>query len=148
MKPVVNQVECHPLLAQRKLIEHCARHGIVIAAYSPLGGTPADPATEAKITRSNFDVRRTLFSNELITQLAAKYNKSIGQILLKFHVQRGVIAITKSVTQSRIAENANIFDFEMTNDEINALEALDCNMRYIHVRNVAGHKQYPFHVDY
>lgn len=150
VKPVTNQVECHPFLSQRKLIDHCAKYGIVLTAYSPLGGSPdppnADPEhRQRRAANANFEVRKGLFENELILELAKKYNKSAGQIMVKYQIQRGLIVIPKSVTKSRIEDNANIFDFQFTKEEQDKLEALNQNLRYVLVKQVFGsHKNYPF----
>lgn len=144
IKPVINQVESHPFLSQRKLKDHCAKYGIVLTAYSPLGGSPIDS------DRGNMskDVRPCLFENLVLKELASKYNKSVGQILLKFQVQRGVITIPKSVTPSRIAENVQLFDFQMTQEDIDKLESLNRNLRYVHAKDRAAHKNYPFNIEY
>ena len=123
---------------------HCDKYGIKLTAYSPMGGSPI--AEER--TNITPDVRRALFSNDTIKTLATKYNKSIGQILLKYQVARGVIVIPKSVTKSRIAENTQIFDFELTSDEIDQLETLNKNIRYVHAQDLAGHTNFPFNEEF
>jgi len=150
VKPVVNQVECHPFLSQRKLLDFCAARGITLTAYSPLGGSPVDvEQAKTREANANYAVRQGLFENPLILELAKKYGKSAGQILLKYQTSRGVIAIPKSVTKSRIVENANIFDFEFTKDEQQRLEELNQNLRYVHVRQFFGqHKNYPFNAEF
>lgn len=147
---MTNQVECHPFLSQRKLIDHCAKYGIVLTAYSPMGGSPVDPAyAQAMGENANYDVRKGLFENDLILELAKKYNKSAGQILIKFQASRGVIVIPKSVTKSRIEENINIFDFEFTDEEKQQLESLNRNLRYIGLKDAFGDsKYYPFNIEY
>jgi len=144
VKPVANQVECHPFLAQRKLIDHCKKHNIPLTAYSPLGGTPID---EDKSNMSK-DVRLGLFENALVKELTTKYHKTAGQILIKFQLQRGVIVIPKSITKSRIIENAEVFDFEMDQADVDKLEALNQNARYIHHKDMASHRGYPFHIEF
>lgn len=143
IRPVVNQVESHPFLNQRKLRDFCSERGIVLTAYSPLGGSPFDVSknSERHLTP---DVRAGLFENADIKALAAKYNKSVGQILLKFQVQRGISVIPKSVNKSRIAENASIFDFLLTAEEIEKLEGLNANLRYIAAEPYMPSKYYPF----
>lgn len=108
--PAVNQVELHVFLQQPELREHCMQNGIVIEAYSPLAhGKRMDNAT--------------------ITEIAAAHNKSYAQIMLRWCVQLGMVVLPKSVTPSRIAENAQIFDFELTDSEMQKLASLDEDLR-------------------
>ena len=85
----VNQVECHPFLPQRPLLDFCTQHKIVLTAYSPLGSSDAPARTESD---------PSLLSSAKIGEIAAKYDKSAAQVLIRFHVQRGVVAIPKSKT--------------------------------------------------
>lgn len=107
-------------MAQIKLSEFCKSKGITITAYSPLGSPdrpwakPDDPL---------------LLDDPKIKQLSEKYQKTPAQIVLKYNVQRGNITIPKSVTKSRIQENFNIWDFELTADDIALINTFDCNGR-------------------
>lgn len=94
------------------------------------------------------DVRAGLFENAVVKELAKKYSKSPGQILIRFQVQRGVAVIPKSITKSRIIENGQIFDFELSKEDIDKLEALNQNMRFIHHKDMTSHRNYPFHIEY
>jgi diketogulonate reductase-like aldo/keto reductase len=143
VKPAINQIESHPFLSQKSLIKFCRGHGIELTAYSPLGGSPFDAAT-AMPGQLSADVRAGLFENELVKSLALKYKKSAGQILLKFQVQRKVPTIPKSVTKSRIIENGQIFDFELTGDELSALEGMNRDLRYVLALMFKDSKYYPF----
>jgi diketogulonate reductase-like aldo/keto reductase len=109
IKPMVNQVELHPLLTQKPLIAYCREHGIQVEAWSP-------------IIRGNLDV-------PLLLELAARYGKTPAQIVLRWHLQNGVIAIPKSVTPERIRENADMFDFELTAEDMQAIDSLNENRR-------------------
>ncbi|WP_226526971.1 aldo/keto reductase [Metabacillus niabensis] len=109
--PVLNQVECHPYLAQIELKEFCAKHNIFVEAWSPL-----DQGGEA-------------LQDEVIQKIANSHNKSTAQVILRWHLQNNTIVIPKSVTPSRIEENFNVFDFDLTSDEMNAINELNRNRR-------------------
>lgn len=106
--PAVNQVECHPFFQQRELRELLAGDDIKIEAYQPLGHGDA-----------------SLLAHPAITRLAEKYGKNAGQVILRFEVQDGLIVLPKSTNPARIAGNLDIFDFALTEDEMDALRALD-----------------------
>ena len=106
--PAVNQVECHPFFQQRELRELLAGDDIKIEAYQPLGHGDA-----------------SLLAHPAITKLAEKYGKNAGQVILRFEVQDGLIVLPKSTNPERIAGNLDIFDFALTEDEMDALRALD-----------------------
>lgn len=106
--PAVNQVECHPFFQQRELRELLAKDDVKIEAYQPLGHGDA-----------------SLLSHPAITRLAEKYGKNAGQVILRFEVQDGLIVLPKSTNPERIAGNLDIFDFALTEDEMDALRALD-----------------------
>jgi len=138
IKPVTNQVEVHPYLAQKQLKKFCEDRGITLTAYSPLG----NPGSQA---HSGTDKDR-LLKEPVVVRLAQKYNKNVGQILLKFEAQRGIIVIPKSVSVDRIRTNIQIFDFELTSAEIAELEALDRNYRscLFDVNGIPSLPVYPF----
>lgn len=99
--PAVNQVECNPFFQQRELRELLEKDDVKIEAYQPLGH-----GNEA------------LLSNPAITEIASKYGKNAGQVILRFEVQEGLIILPKSTNPERIAGNIDIFDFELTEDEM------------------------------
>lgn len=108
--PAVNQMEFHPYLVQQSLIDFCKTNGIQYQSWSPLmvGGV--------------MDI-------DLLKKLGAKYEKSPAQIVIRWNLQKGVIVIPKSVHHDRIIANANVFDFQLSNKEIKAIDALDKNER-------------------
>ncbi|MEC3979999.1 aldo/keto reductase [Amycolatopsis sp. H20-H5] len=108
--PAVNQIELHPRLPQAELREVHAGHGIVTEAWSPLA-------------------QGTLLADRTVKALAAKYGKTGAQLVLRWHLQLGTVAIPKSVTPSRIRENLEVFDFELAEDDMTALGELDDGTR-------------------
>lgn len=106
--PAVNQVEFHPLLYQKDLFDFCNQHGIVLTAYSSIG-------------------KGKLVDNLDIGKVAAKYGKFTAQILLRWAMQHGVIVIPKSSSPDRLRQNANVFDFEISQDDMTFLDGLNQN---------------------
>ncbi|KAL0270909.1 UNVERIFIED_CONTAM: hypothetical protein PYX00_008179 [Menopon gallinae] len=139
IKPVTNQIECHPYLNQRKMSEFCKKYDILITAYSPLG-SPDRPWAKPG------DVQ--LLDDLKLKEIAGRYGKTTAQILLRYQIQRGHIVIPKSVTKSRIEENFNVFDFELKDEDINFINTLDCNGRVCHLNWVQDHKDYPFNIEF
>lgn len=138
--PIVNnQIESHPYLNQKKLIEFCQRKGITVTAYSPLG-SPDRPWA----TRSD----PVLTEEPKVRALAEKYKKSPAQILIRFQLDRGLIVIPKSVTKSRIEANIQVWDFQLSAEDIELLESLECNGRVCHSNEISDHPYYPFHDEY
>ncbi|MDH6141238.1 MULTISPECIES: aldo/keto reductase [Kitasatospora] len=120
--PAVNQVELHPHFNQRELRAANAAHGIITQSWSPLGGVkvywPSDP-----------DHIDSPLGTPAILDLAARHSRTPAQVILRWHLQHGLSPIPKSVRESRIAENAAIFDFSLTTDEMAAIDALDTGSR-------------------
>ncbi|XP_969526.2 aldo-keto reductase family 1 member B1 [Tribolium castaneum] len=133
--PVTNQIECHPHLTQVKLSEFCKSKGIVITAYSPLG-SPDRPWAKPDDPK--------LLDDPKIKKIAEKYKKTPAQVVLRYQVQRGHITIPKSVTKSRIQENFNIWDFELSPQDIQTINSFDCNGRICPYADAVTHKDHPF----
>jgi diketogulonate reductase-like aldo/keto reductase len=108
--PMVNQVEYHPLLSQVELLAYCRANGIQVTAWSPL-------------MQGHLDI-------PLLVEIGNKYGKTPAQVVLRWDLQNGVITIPKSVTPSRIAENADIFDFELSREDMEKLSSLNQNRRF------------------
>lgn len=104
--PMVNQIEIHPLSNKEGMLQYCQNNNIQLVAWSPI-------------------MRGRVFSNDLIIGLSEKYKKTIAQIILRWHVQRGVIPIPKSSNKERIKENLNIFDFEISNEDMEIINSLN-----------------------
>ncbi|XP_017786093.1 PREDICTED: aldose reductase-like [Nicrophorus vespilloides] len=138
VRPVNLQVECHPYLNQSRLIEFCRSKRIQVTAYSPLGSPdrpwakPDDPV---------------LLDDHKLKEIAKKYNKTVAQLLLRYQVQRNIITIPKSVTKSRIAENFQVFDFALTDDDVKYLDSFNCNGRICPMTPALGHPHHPFEND-
>jgi diketogulonate reductase-like aldo/keto reductase len=120
VKPVTNQVELHPYNAQPLLLDYCASQDIAVTAYSPLGRPGAADVSGP-----------SLLEEVSVKNLAAKYKKTPAQILLNWAVSRGTIAIPKSVKPERVKENADIFDFEITESEQKEISSLNRNLRLV-----------------
>jgi len=117
--PAVNQVELHPNLPQHELRAFDADHGIVTQAWSPLAGGPTTPWGRANPHGT------ALREDPAIARIAEAHAKSPVQVILRWHIQSGIVAIPKSVHEHRIAENAEIFDFELSPEELAAIDGLE-----------------------
>ncbi|XP_073695501.1 aldo-keto reductase family 1 member A1-A [Garra rufa] len=121
-KPVVNQVECHPYLVQTQLVCHCWSRGLAVTAYSPLGSPDRPWVTSGEAH---------LLDDPRVVGLAKRYNKTPAQVIIRWHVQRGVVCIPKSVTPSRIKQNIEVFDFKLTDEDMRVIESFNRNERLI-----------------
>ncbi|WP_088011313.1 aldo/keto reductase [Gottfriedia acidiceleris] len=110
IKPMVNQVEFHPHLTQKELLAFCKNEGIQMEAWSPLK-------------------QGQLLEEPVLTKIAQKYSKSVAQVILRWDLQHDVVTIPKSIKEHRIVENANIFDFELTQEDMENIDALNQNSR-------------------
>ena len=106
--PAVNQVEVNPYNAQWCAQENMEKHGVKMEAWAPFG-----------------EGRNNLFTNEILVSIGKKYNKSSAQVMLRWLVQRGVIVACKSTHIERMQENINVFDFELTEEDMNSIKTLD-----------------------
>lgn len=119
--PAVNQVEVHPYFRQPDVLSTNAEHGIVSQAWSPLGGITFYPGYGQD--------RRSTLEDPTIGAIAAAHGRTPAQVMLRWHLQQGRSAIPKSVTPSRIAENLDVTGFELTADDLAAIDALDTGHR-------------------
>lgn len=106
--PAVNQVEVNPFNAQWCAQENMEKHGVKMEAWAPFG-----------------EGRNNLFTNEILVSIGKKYNKSSAQVMLRWLIQRGVIVACKSTHIERMQENINVFDFELTEEDMNSIKTLD-----------------------
>ncbi|MFE3973573.1 MULTISPECIES: aldo/keto reductase [unclassified Peribacillus] len=110
VKPMVNQVECHPRLTQKEVQAFCKEQGIQLEAWSPL-------------------MQGELLDNEVLQAIATKHGKSVAQVILRWDIQNGIVTIPKSTKEYRIVENSSVFDFELTEEELNQIDGLNQNHR-------------------
>jgi diketogulonate reductase-like aldo/keto reductase len=120
--PAVNQVELHLLFNQRAVREANARHGTVTQSWSPIGGVFTNHPKDAKAVTH-------VLAHPALVSLASKYKKSPAQVLLRWHVQHGLSVIPKSVHANRFAENIDVFDFELSDADVAAIDTLDAGAR-------------------
>ena len=119
--PAVNQIELHPYFTQPDVQKADAEHGILTQAWSPIGGITFYPGFG--------DKRVSVMDDPLLRELAAAHGKTPAQIMLRWHLQQGRSAIPKSTNPGRIAENFDVFDFELSADELSRIDALDRGVR-------------------
>lgn len=127
IKPVVNQVECHPLLANTALIDCCHALGVKVVAYMPLA-------------------RGQVISLDPVCRLADKYGVTSAQVVIRFLIQRDIIVIPKSSSKQRLKQNISVFGFQLTATEVKELLSLDANRRLCDFKKFGSEKSryYPF----
>ncbi|MGG3469528.1 aldo/keto reductase [Neobacillus pocheonensis] len=110
IKPMVNQVEYHPRLSQKEVQAFCQENGIQMEAWSPL-------------------MQGQLLDNEDLREIAGRYGKSVAQVILRWDLQNGVVTIPKSVKEQRIIENSQVFDFELSAEDMKRIDSMNQNHR-------------------
>ncbi|AGK98984.1 aldo/keto reductase [Clostridium pasteurianum] len=110
IKPMINQIEFHPRLTQGKVREFCEKNNIQVEAWSPL-------------------MVGKLFDNKILKEIADKYNKSIAQVILRWDLENNIVTIPKSTNESRIIQNSNIFNFQLTREEVERISSLNQDLR-------------------
>lgn len=112
VKPCMNQIESHPYFSNSEVIKYCFDNNIAVTVWSPLGGG-----------------KTNALKDEVIVGIAEKHSKSPAQVIIRWHLQRNVIVIPKSAHKERIIQNFDVFDFELSTEEMKAINALDKNAR-------------------
>lgn len=110
IRPMVNQVECHPYLNQQELLQFCKEQDIQMEAWSPL-------------------MQGQLLEQPVLAEIARSHGKSTAQVILRWDLQHGIVTIPKSTKEHRIVENASVFDFELSGEEMSRIDALNQNHR-------------------
>lgn len=108
IKPMVNQIETHPLNQQIEAHEWLKKYGVIHEAWAPFG-----------------EGRGNMFTNPVLQKLGDKYNKTVAQVILRWQLQRGIVVIPKSTHKERMAQNLDVFDFKLTSEDMQAIAALD-----------------------
>ena len=108
IKPAINQVEIHIFNQQKQMKEYADKYGIRLEAWAPFG-----------------EGRKGTFDNEAVAAIGSKYGKTAAQVMLRWHIQRGIVVIPKSTHRERMEENFNVFDFNLSEEDMDALAALD-----------------------
>lgn len=108
VKPAVNQVEVNPFHQQDKALEYNNKYGVQLEAWAPFA-----------------EGKNGIFTNETLTKIGQKYGKSVGQVILRWLVQRGIVPLAKTVRKERMLENINIFDFELSDEDMKVIASLN-----------------------
>jgi len=136
IRPVCNQFEVNPLLQNNELVEFCQQNNIIVVAYAPLG------APDRGWSKSGDPIP---LENPKLLELAKKHNKTPAQVILRWLHQRNIVVIPKSVTPSRLAQNIQIFDFELSQEDIDVFKLfLKEQFRFYAFDESDNHKFYPF----
>ncbi|XP_028033683.1 aldo-keto reductase AKR2E4-like [Bombyx mandarina] len=136
--PAVNQIEINLNLGQKELVDYCQSKGVVVVAYSPFG---------TMVPSRNYpDSPEPKMDNPTMLSIAKKHGKTVTQIALRYLYQRGIVSIPKTVTKSRVLENASIFDFQLDDEDVATLAQFDNGFRTIRPLFWQPYENYPFDV--
>ncbi|XP_046808959.1 aldo-keto reductase family 1 member B1-like [Lucilia cuprina] len=137
IRPQTLQIEIHPYLTQKELVNYAKCQDICITAYAPVG-SPKRPWAK------NPEKERILLKDYKISQLSEKHKRTPAQILLRYQIQCGHAVIPKSMDKKHIAENIDIFDFELSAEDVLNIDSLNHNLRYFQFSGASGHPYHPF----
>lgn len=139
-KPVCNQVECHIFLNQSKLLAFCKSQDIVLVGYSVLGSNRVG----AWFDQNSPEVLK----DPVLNTIAKKLNRSPAQVAMRYLLQRGIVVLAKSFTPERIKQNFQVFDFEVSEEDMKTLDGVNQNLRYLGIEAWKDHPKYPYHDEY
>ncbi|XP_012999942.2 aldo-keto reductase family 1 member C23-like protein [Cavia porcellus] len=139
-KPVCNQVECHPYFNQSKLLDFCKSNDIILVAYGALG-TQRDKKWVNQSSPAVLD-------DPVLCAMAKKYKRTPALIALRYQLQRGVVALAQSFKEKEIKENSQVFEFQLTSEDMKVIDGLNRNLRYLPAEFIEGHPNYPFADEY
>ncbi|KAJ8624655.1 hypothetical protein MRB53_033185 [Persea americana] len=120
VKPAVNQIETHPYFQREPLVKFCQKHGICVTAHTPIGGAAANTEWFGSVS---------CLDDPVLKGLAKKYNKSVAQIVLRWGIQRNTVIIPKTSKIERLKENFQVFDFELSKEDMDLIKSVDRNQR-------------------
>ncbi|MDF2376144.1 MAG: aldo/keto reductase [Verrucomicrobiales bacterium] len=123
IQPAVNQVEMHPYLTQDNLLRYCQDAGIAVTAFSPFGASSYVPLSMA-------DENESLFDDPVIQEIGKAHRKTVGQVALRWGVQRGTVTIPKTQTVAHLRENLDIYDFELSEGEMLTIDQMNRDRRF------------------
>nr|WJJ70402.1 venom protein U-MPTX.17-37 [Megalopyge opercularis] len=135
VKPTVNEIEVNPTFTQEAFVSECHQLGVQVMAYSPFGFL---------VSRANAAAPAPRLHDPALVKIATKYGKNTSQIVLKYLLERGLIVIPKSTNKDRIAQNIDLFDFHLTQDEVNTIGKFNLNKRVITFDGWQSYPEYPF----
>ncbi len=121
IEPALNQIELHPYLQQSELVDFCKYKKMMVTAYSPLG-------SPGNYKEKGFPV---ISDEKIVLEIAEAHKKSPAQVMIRWGIQRGTVVIPKSVHPERIKENIDVFDFELSSDDMEKISALNRNLRFV-----------------
>ncbi|CAL9005013.1 unnamed protein product [Prunus brigantina] len=116
VKPAVNQIETHPYFQRDSLVKFCQKHGICVTAHTPLGGAAANSELFGSVS---------CLDDPVLKNLAEKYKKTVAQVVLRWGIQRNTVVIPKTSKLERLNENFQVFDFELTKEEMDLIKKVD-----------------------
>lgn len=120
VKPAVNQIETHPYFQRDSLVKFCQKHGICVTAHTPLGGAVANTELFGSVS---------CLDDPVLKGLAAKYKRTVAQIVLRWSIQRNIVVIPKTSKLERLEQNFQVFDFELTKEDMDLIKSLERNYR-------------------
>lgn len=128
-KPAVSQFEVHPYNQRTELVNFCKGNGIAVNAFSPLGGKGKLSQLKDSLKKNgdlgHFSLTNELLNDPVLNRIGANHGKSVAQVILRWHLQRGITPMPQSSTPARMHENYNVFDFKLSNEDMDAIGELD-----------------------